>query len=124
MKEVIPPVDRELIIDELTLDKFLRETNNGNNEVYIITNHDSPNTMREVGRLREITFRLAGGGTGKELDIDEYDTSDVPYKQLIVWDPQEQDILGGYRYILGEDMKIDENGEVNLATAPLFRTVR
>jgi hypothetical protein len=77
--------------------------------------------MREIGRLREITFRLAGGGTGKELDIDEYDTADVPYKQLIVWDPQEQDILGGYRFILGKDMKISDSGDINLATAPLFQ---
>ena len=76
--------------------------------------------MREIGRLREITFRLAGGGTGHELDIDEYDTAEIPYKQLIVWDPQEQDILGGYRYILGEDMKLTDSGMINLATAPLF----
>lgn len=120
MKEVIPPVDRERIIDELNRDKFLRETNYGNNEVYVITYHDSPNTMREIGRLREITFRLAGGGTGKEADIDEYDTAEIPYKQLIVWDPQEQDILGGYRFILGEDLKIDDEGNFNLATSPLF----
>ncbi len=120
MKEVIPPVDRELIVEELTPDKFLRVTNNGNNEVYVITHHDSPSAMREIGRLREITFRLAGGGTGKEMDIDSYDTAEVPYKQLIVWDPQEQDILGGYRYILGGDLKLDEKGKINLATAPLF----
>jgi hypothetical protein len=120
MKEVIPPVDRELIENELTRDKFLRETNNGNNEVYIITHHDSPYAMREIGRLREITFRIAGGGTGKEIDIDEYDTSETPYKQLIVWDPQEKDILGGYRFILGSEIKTDENGEINLATSPLF----
>ena len=120
MKEVIPPVDRELIIEELTPDKFLRDTNNGNNEVYVITYHDSPNAMREIGRLREITFRIAGGGTGKEMDIDQYDTDEVPYKQLIVWDPQEQDILGGYRYILGGDLKLGDDGKVNLATAPLF----
>jgi hypothetical protein len=120
MKEVIPAVDRELIERELTRDKFLRETNNGNNEVYVITHHDSPYAMREVGRLREITFRLAGGGTGKEADIDSYDTADIPYKQLIVWDPQEKDILGGYRFILGKEIKPDGSGEVKLATAPLF----
>ena len=120
MKEVVPPVDRELLVEELTPEKFIRETNNGNNEVYVVTHHDSPNVMREIGRLREITFRLAGGGTGHELDIDEYDTAEIPYKQLIVWDPQEQDILGGYRYILGEDMKLTDSGMINLATAPLF----
>ncbi len=121
MKEVIPPVDKELIEEELTPDKFLRNTNNGSNELYIITHHDSPNTMREIGRLREITFRIAGGGTGKELDIDKYDTAEVPYKQLIVWDPQQKDILGGYRYILGNEVSPDEDGEIDLATSRLFK---
>jgi hypothetical protein len=120
MKEVVPPVDQELIEMELTPEKFLRNTNNGSNELYIITHHDSPNTMREIGRLREITFRLAGGGTGKELDIDKYDIAEVPYKQLIVWDPQEKDILGGYRYILGSEVAPNEQGEIDLATSRLF----
>ncbi|MBN1953230.1 MAG: GNAT family N-acetyltransferase [Bacteroidales bacterium] len=120
MKKVIPPVDSELIEQELTRDKFLRATNNASNELYIITHHDSPNTMREIGRLREITFRLAGGGTGKEMDIDRFDTCENPYKQLIVWDPQQKDILGGYRYIMGEDVKPNEQGEVDLATSRLF----
>jgi hypothetical protein len=104
MKEVIPPVDKKLIQEELTRDKFLRDSNNAGNELYIITHHDSPNTMREIGRLRELTFRAAGGGTGKELDIDEYDTIENPYRQLLVWDPQEKEILGGYRYHLGGEM--------------------
>ncbi|MBN1596736.1 MAG: GNAT family N-acetyltransferase [Bacteroidales bacterium] len=120
MKEVIPPVDKELIERELTKDKFLRNTNNANNRLYILTSHDSPNTMREIGRLREITFRLAGGGTGKEADIDDYDTAEIPYKQLIVWDPQQRDILGGYRYMLCGDLRSNEEGEAELATGKLF----
>lgn len=120
MKTVIPPIDSELIEQELTRDKFLRTSNNANNEIYVLTSHDSPNTMLEIGRLREITFRLAGGGTGDEVDIDEFDTCENPYKQLIVWDPQQKDILGGYRYILGEDIKPDANGKVTLATSSLF----
>ena len=120
MKTVIPPIDSELILSELTEDKFLRHTNNGGNELYIVTHHDSPNIMLEIGRLREITFRIAGGGTGKELDIDKFDTADIPYKQLIVWDPQKQDILGGYRYILGKDIKDAPNPEEHLATSKLF----
>jgi hypothetical protein len=120
MKEVIPSVDTALIEKELTADKFLRETNNAGNELYIITHHNSPNTMREIGRLRELTFRAAGGGTGKEVDIDEYDTNDNPYKQLLVWDPQEKEILGGYRFHLGGDLGVDENGKVQIATANLF----
>lgn len=120
MKEVIPPVDKALIEKELTRDKLLRETNNAGNELYVITHHDSPNTMREIGRLREITFRDAGGGTGKELDIDKYDINENPYKQLLVWDPIEKEILGGYRFHLGSDIGVDENGKVQVATAKLY----
>lgn len=100
MKPIIRPVDRDLIIKELTTDKFIRETRKGGNYLFEITAHDSPNTMQEIGRLREISFRVAGGGTGKSVDIDEYDLDQhEPYRQLIVWDPKDQEIIGGYRYI-------------------------
>ena len=120
MKDIAAPVAKEAILSELTPDKLLRKTNKGANEIYVITHHDSPNIMHEIGRLREITFRDAGGGTGKELDIDQYDTSNHPYKQLIVWDPDSLKILGGYRYILCNGLPEDENGELQLATARLF----
>lgn len=120
MKEVISPIDKKLIEKELTPEKLLRETNKGGNELYVITNTDSPNTMLEVGRLREITFRSAGGGTGKETDIDAYDINENPYKQLIVWDPDEKEILGGYRFHLGADLGLDDKGQVQIATAKLF----
>ncbi|NJK86320.1 MAG: GNAT family N-acetyltransferase [Bacteroidales bacterium] len=100
MRAIIPPVDRKLIEKELTEDKFLRKTNNGNNLLYVIDNNDSPNTMLEIGRLRELTFRAAGGGTGKEVDIDLYDTGKCPYKQLLVWDTSKKEILGGYRFFI------------------------
>jgi hypothetical protein len=121
MKPIIPPVDRDLIEKELSDDKILRLTNNGNNVLYVVTNADSPNVMTEIGRLREMSFRMAGGGTGKELDIDAYDTMPDPYKQLIVWDPAEKEILGGYRYLVCSEMVNDEDGNYNLATARLFK---
>jgi hypothetical protein len=121
MKEIIAPVSKEALLAELTPDKLLRKTNKADNEIYIITHRDSPNVMREIGRVREITFRDAGGGTGEDLDIDFYDTCDDPYKQLIVWDPQAKEIIGGYRYILCNDLPIDEHGIVQLATTHLFR---
>lgn len=100
MEPVIQPVDRQLIIKELTKDKFIRVTRKGSNYLYEVTAHDSPNIMQEIGRLREISFRLGGGGTGKSVDIDEFDTDPhEPYRQLIVWDPKDQEIIGGYRYI-------------------------
>lgn len=120
MKDIVAPMPKEVILAELTPNKLMRKTNKGANEIYVITHHDSPNIMHEIGRLREITFRDAGGGTGKETDIDQYDTNEKPYKQLIVWDPDAQEILGGYRYILCADLPVDQNGEVILATSRLF----
>lgn len=124
MKEIIAPLPKDAIIAELTPDKLLRKTNKGGNEIYIITYKDSPSVMHEIGRLREITFRDAGGGTGEETDIDEYDISQVPYKQLIVWDPDAQEILGGYRYLLGSEATVGEKNEVMLATSHFFHFSR
>ncbi len=120
MEPIIEPVDIELVKAELTPEKKLRDTNKGGNEIYIIDWKDSPNTLREIGRLREITFRAAGGGTGKALDIDEFDLMDNPCKQLVVWDPDARAILGGYRFILGPDITLMENGQPRLATSHLF----
>lgn len=120
MKDIAKPLPREEIYAELTSDKLLRKTNKGGNEIYIVTYHDSPAVMHEIGRLREITFRDAGGGTGKETDIDSYDTAETPYKQLIVWDPDAKEILGGYRYLLCGEAPKDVNGNILLATSRLF----
>lgn len=100
MIEIIPAVDRELIKKELTPDKFLRKTNKASNEIYVITATNSPNILREIGRLREESFRSSGGGTGKELDLDPADLIEEGYTQLFVWDPKAEEIVGGYRYII------------------------
>jgi hypothetical protein len=117
---IIPPVDKALIKNELTPDKQLRMTNKSNNEIYIVTAHNAPNTMREIGRLREEAFREAGGGTGMEIDIDEFDTCENCYKQLIVWNPETEEIIGGYRYLLGTDWEIAADGQPKLATSHMF----
>lgn len=119
MQEIIPAVPRTELEAELTEKKFIRMTHNAGNELYIITHQDSPRLMQEIGRLRELTFRAAGGGTGQSVDIDEWDTSDDPYKQLIVWDPDKREILGGYRYHLCTK---NSQGcpQTDLATAQLF----
>lgn len=100
MNPIIAPVERELIKKELTAERFLRNTNNGSNELYIIDAHNSPNLMLEIGRLRELSFRDSGGGTGASVDIDQADTARGGYEQLIVWDPKEEEIVGGYRFIV------------------------
>ena len=120
MKEIVAPLPKKEVYAELTPEKLLRKTNKGGNEIYIITAHDSPAIMHELGRLREITFRDAGGGTGKDTDIDNYDTQENPYKQLIVWDPDAREILGGYRYMLCSDAPKDKNGVPLMATSRVF----
>ena len=117
---IIQPINKELLKSELTPDKQLRMTNKSHNEIYIVTAHNAPNVMREIGRLREIVFREAGGGTGKEVDIDEFDICENCYKQLIVWNPEEQEIIGGYRYLAGTDWEYDEKGQPILATSHMF----
>lgn len=120
-KEIIAPIDKSLLVNELTKERFLRKTNNGGNEIYVVDYHNSPNVMQEIGRLREITFREAGGGTGKSADIDDYDTAEFPYQQLIVWEPEKQEIIGGYRFLnCNEKIPRDEHGTIKLATRGLF----
>lgn len=119
--KIIDPVDTALIEAELSNERFLRHTNKGGNELYVVDAFDSPNTMREIGRLREIAFRSAGGGTGKDCDIDRFDTMQPPCKQLIVWDPDSKLILGGYRYICGKDIRTDSHGRPRIATSHMFR---
>ena len=123
-EKIIDPVPLELIVSELTPDRFLRKTNKGGNEIYVVDAHNAPNVMKEIGRLREIAFRTAGGGTGKACDIDEFDTMEPPCRQLIVWDPDSSQILGGYRYIAGSDIRIGADGDPHIATSHMFRFSR
>jgi hypothetical protein len=121
MKDIIAPVPVEAIMEELTEEKFFRKTNNGGNEIYVLTAHESPNVMREIGRLREISFRDSGGGTGLDCDIDEFDTREENFfYQLIVWNPTDHAIVGGYRFLLCDHLPVDENGQVDTPTSELF----
>ena len=120
MEDIIAPIDKEVLKSELTEDKRLIFTNKSNNEIYIVTWKNAPNVLKEIGRLREIAFRAAGGGTGKSMDLDEYDLMENPYQQLIVWDPEAEEILGGYRYLLGDEVEFDADGKPLLATAHMF----
>lgn len=117
---IIQPISKELIKRELTPERQLRMTNKSHNEIYVITANDSPNVMKEIGRLRETAFREAGGGTGKSMDIDVFDLGDNCYKQLIVWNPEAEEIIGGYRYLLGTDWKLNADGQPHLATSHMF----
>lgn len=121
IQPIIEAVDVALIEKELTDEVFLRKTNKAGNEVYVVTAHNAPNTMREIGRLREISFRLGGGGSGNELDIDEFDTMEYPYHQLIVWNPDDREIIGGYRFMHGKSVTFDPTtGEPNMPINHIF----
>ena len=120
MEKIIDPVSVSLLKAELTPDKKLCNTNKAGNEIYVIDAFDAPNVLREVGRLREISFREAGGSSGLSMDLDEFDTMENPYKQIVIWDPDSEAIIGGYRYILGPDVKIRPDGQPHLATSHMF----
>ena len=116
MKPIIEAVPKELIERELTEERLLRATNNAGNFIYTIKAAEAPDIMREIGRLRELAFRQAGGGTGNEVDVDEQDLAPDGYTQLFVWDPVAREILGGYRYII-----CDSPYPKNLSTEHYFR---
>jgi len=120
MKPIAPRVSRQKLLAELTPDRYLRNTNFSHNQIFAFTAHECPNLMQEIGRLREISFREAGGGTGEPVDIDHYDISEKPYYQLIVWDPKEKEILGGYRYFVCSELDYSGEPEKHLATSHLF----
>lgn len=120
-EKIIEPVDVELIEAELTRERLLRPSNKGNNEIYVVDGRVCTATMKEIGRLREIAFRTAGGGTGKSCDIDSFDLMEPPCRQLVVWDPESKLILGGYRFIIGRDIRMDEEGRPRIATSHMFK---
>jgi Acetyltransferase (GNAT) domain len=119
-KPLIEPIPREILESELNPDRFIRKTNKGDNEIYIVNQHNSPNTMREIGRLRELTFRSSGGGTGKEIDVDKYDLGSNCYDQLLVYNKEEKEIIGGYRFKDGGKCINASTGEIELSTASYF----
>ena len=121
MKEIIPPVPVKDVENELNKATLLRKTNYGGNLVYLTTNNETPLLLREIGRLREWTFRNAGGGTGKDCDLDSYDLSDDPYEQLIVWNPENKEIIGGYRFYKCNNKSGECIDPAKLATSNLFK---
>jgi hypothetical protein len=119
MENIIDPIDRTLLKRELTREKFLRKTRKGDNEIFVVDNWNAPNVVQEIGRLREVTFRASGGGTGNSIDLDEYDTNEHCYKQLVLWSPEDEEIIGGYRFIKCQDA-MDDLGNIHLSTTHYF----
>jgi hypothetical protein len=119
MTDIHAAIDKAILKQELNKDCFMRHTRKGSNEIYIVNDIIAPNVILEIGRLREITFRASGGGTGETVDLDEYDRGEYAYQQLIVWSPEDEEIIGGYRFKNCKD-SIDPNGKIHLSTAHYF----
>lgn len=117
-KDIISPIDKNILKQELSKDRYIRNTRKGENEIYIVNHHNSPNVVKEIGRLREVTFRASGGGTGEEIDLDEYDLNEICYDQLIVWSPEDEEIIGGYRFIKCQDTL--NSDDILLSTSHYF----
>ncbi|HMM10528.1 MAG TPA: GNAT family N-acetyltransferase [Bacteroidales bacterium] len=117
---IIDAIPREALMDELTKEHFIRKTNFGNNELYVVHASEAPAVMQEIGRLRELSFRDSGGGTGCAVDIDEFDLSADGFNQLIVWSPEDKEIVGGYRFMDCRLLKPGKDGLIHTPTAHLF----
>ena len=120
MEKIIDPIEKTILKAELSKDRFVRVTRKGDNEIYIVNQQNAPNVLQEIGRLREVTFRASGGGTGLPVDLDDYDTNIICYQQLIVWSPEDEEIIGGYRFIKCADAIDPETGEIHLSTTHYF----
>ncbi len=120
MEKIIDPIDKTILKAELSENRFVRVTRKGDNEIYIVNQQNAPNVLQEIGRLREVTFRASGGGTGLSVDLDDYDTNIICYQQLIVWSPEDEEIIGGYRFIKCADAIDPETGEIHLSTTHYF----
>ncbi len=121
MEPIIDPIPVELLRQELNEKTFLRKTNKAGNEVYVVNCCNAPNVLREVGRLREITFRAVGSGSGTACDIDHFDIEDKACYQLIVWNPDAEEIIGGYRFTRLKDASFREDGQPYINSAKLFK---
>lgn len=114
-RNVIHPCDKKIIRKELNNSQMLGTTHD-NLKIFITTKLDSPETLNEIARLREVTFRKVGEGTGKKFDLDKFDEH---YNHLIVWDENELEIVGAYRVGSGNDI-INKHGVEGFYTSTLF----
>lgn len=101
-ESIAESINNQLIIQEvqaLTYDNLI--ASQGEFDIFVAPANLIPNTLLEIGRLREITFRAVGEGTGKSRDLDEFD---LYYRQLIIWDRENQKLVGGYRMGMGTEI--------------------
>jgi putative hemolysin len=114
-KTVVHPVDRRILKRELRNTRLLNITPDGK-LIYLVRHDEAPNLMRELARMREVTFRRVGEGTRREIDLDAYDRT---YQHLVLWDNEDLEIVGSYRIGVCPDLL--RTGSVNaLYTSSCF----
>lgn len=114
-KNVIHPQSRKLIKTQLMDSKNLGTTCDGK-KIFLTHFYNSPDVMKEIARLREITFRKVGEGTGGKFDLDEFDKH---YEHLVLWDEKELEIVGSYRIGKGNFI-LERYGLDGFYTSTLF----
>lgn len=116
-KEIVPAVPTDLLVSDLqSLHEEQRLVVSGEFSVWMSGADQIPNILQEIGRLREVTFRGAGEGTGASIDLDRFDAL---YEHLFVWNTQKQEIVGAYR-IGRTDRILPRYGRDGLYTCTLF----
>lgn len=114
---LVPPKDQELLQQEVSsLDASQLLMSNGDWQVYCAPSQQIPHILFEIGRLREATFRPLGEGTGKSIDLDEYDAH---YLHLFVWNSSMKEVIGAYRLGLSDEI-LSHLGVAGLYTSTLF----
>lgn len=119
-KEVVDPIPAERLVKEIEGIADLKLNSQAEFDLYLAPSGRIPNIIREIGRLREVTFRLVGEGTNKSVDLDEFD---LYYDHLFLWDREKQRLVGAYR--IGDGKRImSRYGKRGFYTYTLFRMDR
>lgn len=116
-EEIVPELPTKVLADEIGRIQEFKTWSEKNYEVYIAPSTQIPNILKEIGRLREITFRQVGEGTNSSIDLDQYD---IYYHHLFIWDKEDEKIVGAYRIGKGNDIYYSY-GKKGFYTAEIFK---
>jgi putative hemolysin len=115
-KNIVHPTDKKLILNDIAAAEVLGETDD-KIRILLVRYEQAPALMREIGRLRELTFRKVGEGTGRKIDLDEFDTY---YQHIVLWDESRLEVVGAYRLAAGDEV-YKKRGIAGFYTSTLFR---
>ena len=122
MEQIIPPVRKRALKAELKKARHIPEASRGILQSYLVDAQTCPLVVQEIGRLREIAFREKGGGTGKAVDLGRFDLDpSLGFRQLLVWNILNNEIMGGYRILTGNRCKLNADGQPDMPSSHLFK---